>query len=263
MRVLTYNIHKGYSAVPGNFTLKGMRDRLHDLDPDLMLLQEVQGSHQKKARRVKGWPTGTQGAFIADTRWPHVIYGRSAVYDHGDHGNAILSKHDITLWENIDISNHRLERRSLLHAVIHSPGHTRDLHVICVHLDLTARGRAAQVKKLAARIASAVPTNAPLLIAGDFNDYDERAGAVLEAELGLTEIHKALHGKHAKSFPSWYPMLALDRIYTRGLVAKSAQCLTGKPWSRLSDHGALIAEFTMPRNPVVHAPLVIANGTRT
>jgi endonuclease/exonuclease/phosphatase family metal-dependent hydrolase len=243
MRVLTYNIHKGFSALPGRFTLARMRQHLHALDPDLMLLQEVQGSHARKARRVKGWAEA-QGEFLADTRWPHVVYGRNAVYDHGHHGNAILSKHDIPLWENIDISNHRLERRGLLHAVIHAPGMARDLHVICLHFDLTAHGRARQVRRLAARIAAAVPADAPLLVAGDFNDYDERAGDVLEAELGLTEIHKALHGRHAVSFPSWYPLLALDRIYCRGLIPQSARCLTGKPWSALSDHGALLAELT-------------------
>jgi endonuclease/exonuclease/phosphatase family metal-dependent hydrolase len=243
MRVLTYNIHKGFSTMPGRFTLAAMREELRALDPDLMLLQEVQGRHERKARRVRGWPEGGQGDFLAAARWPHVVYGRNAVYDHGHHGNAILSKHDLPLWENIDISNHALERRGLLHAVMHAPGLARDLHLICLHLDLTARGRKRQVQRLAERVRSAVPAEAPLLIAGDLNDYDGRAGALLEAELGLVEIHKALHGRHGATFPSWLPLLPLDRIYFRGLVPRSARTLTGKPWSALSDHGALIAEL--------------------
>ncbi|MBA3708591.1 MAG: endonuclease/exonuclease/phosphatase family protein [Planctomycetes bacterium] len=243
MKVISYNIHKGFSFGNTKFVLKRMREHLRDVNPDLVFLQEVLGAHDGHASRVDGWPKASQFEYIADTLWPHHAYGKNAVYDEGHHGNAILSKHDIVMWENIDVSNNRLERRGMLHAVIHTDDFNRDLHVICLHLDLFEGGRERQVARLAKRIEEAVPHDAPLIVAGDFNDWKERAGRILEDELDLIEIHKAVHGYHARSFPSWWPFLPLDRMYCRGLEPVEAKCLSGKPWSELSDHAALFAEL--------------------
>jgi endonuclease/exonuclease/phosphatase family metal-dependent hydrolase len=253
MRILSYNIHKGFSFGNTRFVLGKMRENLRLVDPDLVLLQEVLGSHDGHARRVRDWPKESQFEYLADTLWPHHAYGKNAVYDEGHHGNALLSKNEIMMWENIDVSNNRLERRGMLHAVVHSPECNRDVHVICLHLDLFEGGRERQVARLSERIEKTVPHDAPLIVAGDFNDWKERAGRILEQQLDLVEIHKCVHGYHARSYPSWWPFLPLDRMYCRGLQPVSADCLSGAPWCDLSDHAAYLAELRFAPSTHRHA----------
>jgi len=245
MRVLSYNIHKGFSLFNTRFILKSIRDNIREVAPDLIFLQEVLGNHAGHAKRIKGWPQESQLEYLAEKLWPHHAYGKNAVYSAGHHGNALLSKHEIRLWENIDISNNRFERRGMLHAVIASPECGRDLHLICLHLDLFENGRERQVQRLIRRIEEAVPHDAPLIVAGDFNDWKQRAGVVIEKELDLIEIHKQVHGHLARSFPSWWPFLPLDRMYCRRLLPVSARILSGQPWCDLSDHAAYVAELAM------------------
>lgn len=243
MRILSYNIHKGFTFFNTRFVLSYIRDNLRLVDPDVVFLQEVLGSHDGHARRVRGWPEQSQFEFLADRLWPHHAYGKNAVYDEGHHGNALLSKYPIVLWENIDVSNNRFERRGMLHAVIERRRHQPHLHVICLHLDLFESGRERQVARLAHRIERMVPHDAPLIVAGDFNDWKQRAGRILEQELDLVEIHKQVHGYHARSFPSWWPFLPLDRMYCRGMEIVTARVLSGTPWCDLSDHAAYLAEL--------------------
>ena len=242
LRVLSYNIHKGFSSANRRFVLQRIREVLEIIDADVVFLQEVLGAHSGHAGRVDDWPEQAQFEYIADKLWPHTAYGKNAIYSAGHHGNAILSKHGFTFTENIDISTTRLERRGLLHAALRLPGGDHDLHLICLHLDLHESGRRKQILHLCDRVASHVPAGAPLIVAGDFNDWRHHAGRLLEERLGMTEAHKTLHGNYAVSFPSWFPMLRLDRIYCRGAIPLASDALTGKPWSELSDHTPLFAE---------------------
>ena len=106
-------------------------------------------------------------------------------------------------------------------------------------LEHEGRGREA----VRQRIERLVPPQAPLIVAGDFNDWRGRATPVLERELGLHEVHRHLHGCHARTFPANRPLLCLDRIYVRGWVPRRAEALHGEPWSTLSDHAPLWAEL--------------------
>ena len=145
------------------------------------------------------------------------------------------------MFENIDISNNKLERRGLLHASIDMGPDQAPLHVVCLHLDLFERGRANQHARLVKRIHEQVPETSPLIIAGDFNDWRETASSYLGENLGVTEVFATLHGRHALSFPAWFPFLPLDRIYIRGLKPVEAKCFVQAPWDKLSDHGALFS----------------------
>jgi endonuclease/exonuclease/phosphatase family metal-dependent hydrolase len=174
LRILSYNIHKGLTVANRRFVLERMRTAIRSVDAEVVFLQEVQGEHRHHATKFADWPMDGQCEYLADSIWSHHAYGKNALYDHGHHGNAILSKHPFSAWENLDVSNNRWERRGLLHGVIRHPALQHDLHLICCHLDLFERGRKKQVQKLIDRIASAVPAECPLLVAGDFNDWRAR-----------------------------------------------------------------------------------------
>lgn len=244
--VVTYNIHKGFSPGKVKFMLPKMRDALEAINPDLILLQEVQGEHKRQEKRIKDWPDQTQFEFIADTLWPHHAYGKNAIYQAGHHGNAILSKYPFARYDNINVATTSRASRSLLHGVIDLKEHHAQLHVICIHFGLFTAERSDQLSILCERIQQTVPDDEPLLIAGDFNDWRKRNTDALEQELGLKETFKEIDGDYAKSFPAWGPTLRTDRIYYRGLDLVDCQRLKEKRWRILSDHLPLLATFSLP-----------------
>ncbi|MEW6057621.1 MAG: endonuclease/exonuclease/phosphatase family protein [Bdellovibrionota bacterium] len=243
LRVLSYNIHKGFSATNLNFILKQIKESIELVHADLVFLQEVIGHHETHKNKLKDWPTVSQFEFLADKLWPHFAYGKNAVYTEGHHGNAILSKYPITSFENIDVSTNRLESRGILHATIKIPEVDTEVHAICLHLGLFEAGRKIQINHLCKRIESLVPRNAPLIVGGDFNDWQERASPILKKKLNLEEAFLKQQGSHARTFPSWLPVFKLDRIYCRKLSVEEAKILTDGVWSSLSDHAAIYAEL--------------------
>jgi endonuclease/exonuclease/phosphatase family metal-dependent hydrolase len=238
-RLLTLNLHKGFNLWNRRFVLPELREAVRALGADVVLLQEVLGSHELHALRRKDWPAVPQYEFLADSIWKDFAYGRNAVYPNGHHGNAVLSKFPIAAHHNHDISFGRRERRGLLYCRLAAPG--CDLHVVCVHLSLFEGERRRQLARLCGLLSEVVPHGAPLLVAGDFNDWRRHAGKWL-ARCGLREAFVEAHGRHARSFPARWPLLTLDRIYFRDLTLRAAAVHSMRPWSHLSDHLPLSVE---------------------
>ncbi|HEB81245.1 MAG TPA: EEP domain-containing protein [Gammaproteobacteria bacterium] len=245
LKIVTYNIHKGFSASNWRFILHEIRHALREVDADILFLQEIQGEHLRHALKHENWPDSSQFEFLADEIWHHHAYGKNAIYDKGHHGNAILSKFDFVHWDNIDVSLMKTASRSLLHGVLTLPG-DRPLHVICVHLGLLGYERELQLRQLIQRIDSHIPHDQPMIIAGDFNDWRGRAEAWFSRVLGVSEVFKGHYGRYARTFPAWMPVLPMDRIYSRGLEVVSCRPLSGRPWRHLSDHLPLLSEFVLP-----------------
>ena len=227
------------------FILHDIKDSLRQVNADVVFLQEILGERAISKNRFDDWPNNRQFEFLADEVWRHHAYGKNAIYKSGHHGNAILSKYPFIKWENIDVSIMKSASRSLLHGTIQVPGIMQKIHIICVHLGLFGRERERQLSTLVKRISSHVPADEPLIIAGDFNDWRKRAEQHLHHDLGVKEAFKSSHGSHARSFPAWLPILSMDRIYYRGVEIVDCHRLHGQPWSRLSDHTPLLAEFRL------------------
>jgi endonuclease/exonuclease/phosphatase family metal-dependent hydrolase len=86
--------------------------------------------------------------------------------------------------------------------------------------------------------------DAPLIVAGDFNDWRNRVGEDLTRRLGLQEVFSGPAGTPVRSFPAAMPMFRLDRIYVRGFDVLRTEVHHGQPWSAISDHAALSAHLT-------------------
>ena len=243
LTIATYNIHKGFSHFNRRVVLHELRERLRELDADLVFLQEVQGEHTGHGQRFANYPDGSQHDFIAESVWPHAAYGKNSVYETGHHGNAILSRFPILQTFNTDISAHRFESRGLLHCEI-DLGEGRRVHCLCAHFGLFARGRRAQTSALVDFVRNAIPPDAPLIIAGDFNDWRNLMSHSIETELGMRDVFHLHSGQVARSFPARLPMFRLDRIYVRGFSVQQSIVHTGGAWRRLSDHAALSASLT-------------------
>lgn len=269
LRVATYNIHKGVRGVG-----PGRRLEIHNLsravaafEADLVALQEVRLFHHREAarfqRRGLEWPADGQAAFLAPAGYA-VAYRTNAVTRHGEHGNALLSRWPIGDVAHHDVSDHRFEQRGLLHVPVDWAGQV--LHVVVAHFGLVHASRVRQVERLASYLAAEVPAQAPLLVAGDFNDWGERLDAPMR-RIGLARaaapkpsdepavaaakqagLRMAAH-RHPSTFPALAPVFALDRVYLRGLHCSATQVPRGAGWRRWSDHLPLIVDLEIASGP--------------
>lgn len=179
LRIVSYNIHKGRS-LSGRDSLQALRLNLHGLRPDLMFLQEVQGRNQQRNA------SHAQHESLAAALHMNVAYGCNAVRLHTDHGNALLTHYPIISYENQDISDHVLEQRGLLHVQVKIDNQI--VHCFVVHLGLFAGGRERQIEIMVERIRDTVPDDAPIIIAGDFNDWRDELAPMFVQQLGLYEV---------------------------------------------------------------------------
>ena len=243
LTVMTVNIHKGFTALNRRFILPELRDAVRKVGADVVFLQEVMGSHARHKRRFNHLPPEPHYEFLADSIWPQYAYGKNVAYPHGDHGNAVMSKYPILYHRNHDASIVGPEKRGMLHCVLHIPARALDVHVICVHLGLAESHRAQQLELICKVAREDIPPDAPLVVAGDFNDWRRRAHDILEKGAGLREVFVQAYGEAARTFPARWPLLSLDRIYVRNATAHLPVVLPRKPWSHLSDHAPLAAEI--------------------
>lgn len=271
LRVLTLNLHKGFTVMNRRYVLAEIREAVRATGADVVFLQEVAGaaSHRhdlrpvrtlagRVGRRTASAAANTAGStgqslarmpqyeFLADTIWHQHAYGRNAVSPAGHHGNALLSKLPILRHRNVDVSLDidGVEKRGLLHCELELPNSEYPLHAICVHLGLRESQRQRQVDLLGELLRDEVPAQAPLVIAGDFNDWRLCAHERLQRELKLQEVHAHAHGRAPRTFPARHPVLRLDRIYVRNLRHVPIG-LPKRPWSHLSDHAPLAAEVML------------------
>jgi endonuclease/exonuclease/phosphatase family metal-dependent hydrolase len=243
LTVMTVNIHKGFTSFNRKFILPELRDAVRKVAADVVFLQEVLGTHEGHGKKIDDWPEAPHYEFLADSIWPQFAYGQNMVYPKGHHGNAVMSKFPIVHHQNHDVSVAGPEKRGLLHCVLQVPGHAREVHVICAHLGLAEAHRQHQLDLLCKISHTEVPDGAPLIVAGDFNDWRRRANDKLLKEAGLSEIFVTAYGESAKTFPSIFPVLSLDRIYVRNCSVHLPVVLPRRPWAHLSDHAPLAAEI--------------------
>jgi endonuclease/exonuclease/phosphatase family metal-dependent hydrolase len=266
IKVATYNIHKGMTSVRAQPRVHALKQAIAAFDAQMIFLQEVQGRHDKHAMvygnrkgSSKHWPEEAQHEFLAGDSH-HVAYGLNAAYDHGHHGNALLSAFPIQHHSNQDVSDHAYEKRGILHCVVEADG--EEVHCYVIHLGLFASSRGRQTEALVRAVCETAPPDAPVIIAGDFNDWRNELSDTLRRELGVIEVFDERRApgnrlgkmfrrgegeprqKPARTFPAALPCLPLDRIYVRGFTVETAQVMSGPKWAKLSDHAPVVATLT-------------------
>lgn len=232
IRVVSYNIHKGRSATGSRESLSDLRLGLYGLSPDLLFLQEVQGRNEREVS------LHAQHESLSAALGMNAAYGCNAVRELTDHGNALLSRFPILLHENLDISDHKLEQRGLLHVVVDMDG--TPVHCLVVHLGLFGGGRSRQVAALVDRIKNWVPLDEPILIAGDFNDWNNRLAPLFVEQLQLYEVF-AVAPKSGLRLPDTRGPIGRIRATLRGLPKPSPISQTVH---ELGNRGA--ARLTLP-----------------
>jgi endonuclease/exonuclease/phosphatase family metal-dependent hydrolase len=294
IKIATFNIHKGVmwhmrsslkAAMQGErarpqLRIHALREAITSLDADLVFLQEVQHVHRKHEENLTQWPGQPQHEFLAqigrdsqlsaemmDKRY-FSAYETNAYTKHGEHGNALLSRYPLVSTAHHDMSDHRYEQRGLLHTCVALDART-ELHTLCIHLGLLAVSRARQVAIVHRYVEENIPSDAPLVIAGDFNDWHgrikpEQLGKGLSDVTHVVDSSTPLHpllrivperiahqmtpwGRRQQrtgTFPAPLPLLPLDRMYVRGFEVQRVEvprAARGTVWHRVSDHAPLVA----------------------
>ena len=237
VRIATYNIHKGVQGVGPirRLEIHNLGHAVEQLDADIVCLQEVCKEHRTDADFFDHWPELPQAEYLAPQGYA-AVYRTNAITRHGEHGNAMLTRWKVLKDQHEDMSDHRFEQRGLLHCEVLV--HGRSVHVVVVHLGLIRASRVRQVAQLQRFIEREVPADAPLIVAGDFNEWNNWVPQALST-LGLVSSGQSYY----PTFPSLLPLLQLDHVFVRGMQPVGVTVPRGRPWWRMSDHLPLVAVF--------------------
>ena len=237
LRVATYNIHKGVQGLgpARRLEIHNLGHAVEQLDADIVCLQEVRKLHRREEQYFTRWPELPQAEFLCPEGY-FALYQTNARTKHGEHGNALLSRWPVVSQGHEDMSDHRFEQRGLLHAELKIG--RRKVHVIVLHLGLIAGSRGRQVEQMLRFIEREIPRTAPVIVAGDFNDWGGKLRPMLNGH-GFQDFI----GERALTYPSRLPLTQLDYVYCRGLKPMGLEIPRGRIWWRMSDHLPLIAEF--------------------
>ncbi len=217
--IATYNIHSCIGV-----------DRRHDpgriaavlgeLRADIIGLQEID---------TRGRGGGDQRAYFAAATGLSIVPGVQRRDHRGRFGNALLTRFPVRRVRHIDLSVAGYEPRSAIDVELAIDGH--GLRVVVTHLGLRAGERREQIRRLLEALAAHDGASDAMVVMGDLNEWRGRRG-------GITVLDRRLGRSPARrTFPSWLPVLALDRIYAAGAASLRSVAVHRSTLARLaSDH---------------------------
>lgn len=227
-RVASYNIH-GCVGVDRRLSPRRIADVIGQMRPDIVGLQEVDTI-------AHGGGTLDQLDYLAKATRMEAIAGPTLARAVGHYGNGILTRFPVKAVRRLDLSVLGREPRGLLDVDLDVEG--APLRVLATHFGLRTAERRAQVQTVLRLIAQ--DADRPAILLGDFNEWNVKGHVVqtLNAALGPSVA--------VKSYPSWWPVCSLDRIWFgpgRGVVSCAAHATFT---SRLaSDHLPVVAEIAL------------------
>jgi endonuclease/exonuclease/phosphatase family metal-dependent hydrolase len=218
---------------------------LRHYDAEVVLLQEVDDGAPRSAHLDLGRELAAAGGYS------HLAIGHNVSLRKGRYGNATLSRFPIMRERNIDLTIGRRKRRGCQHTTlaVAAAARERRLEVFNLHLGLSAVERERQVGMLVrTRELEELEPHAPCLVAGDFNDWRSRLLPVFTEALDFrcATLLKGDSSACLRTYPSFSPRGALDRIYYRGPLRLHDVRVGRLNVARVaSDHLPVVAEFEL------------------
>jgi endonuclease/exonuclease/phosphatase family metal-dependent hydrolase len=232
VKIGTYNIHKCI-GLDGRYDPERIAAVLREIDADIFCLQEV-AVRRRNHRHVD------QCFFLAEATGCNAIPSIALREHRGRFGNAILTRFPVLAARSIDLSVIGNPARGAIDADLLVGD--RVLRVIATHFGLRASERRLQVDRLIATLAEPLPPNRrvahAVLLMGDLNEWRGSSGGIraLDRRLGPSAA--------APTFPSWLPVLPLDRIYVGHPAVLHEARVYRSPLARIaSDHLPLVGEL--------------------
>ncbi len=231
LRIASYNLH-GCVGRDGDRDAARIAAVIAETGCDTIGLQEVYGLD---ALRDKLGMTAIAG--------PHHMW-------HDRHvGNALLTRRKVLAVRNHDYTWPRHEPRTALDVDLEVEGQA--VRIIVTHLGLKPAERRYQVKKLLGLLRD-TPISERVVVLGDINEWLPLGRPVrwLHAIFG--------HSPAERTFPSRWPLFALDRVWVRPRHALLAFGAHRSPLAaRASDHlpvKAIIAAQELPQRAALVRP---------
>ncbi len=230
--VASYNVHR-WAGVRGGRAFDPSRAFavIGELGADVLALQEV-------LRPSDGTDPLRE---IAGQLGYHLAFVVTRIHKRGELGNAVLSRWPLAGALAIDLSFGRLERRAALAVTVSGGGRT--LQIAATHLALVDRTRARQVQALLCHPQLA---SGPAVLMGDMNAWRST-----KASRALDDHFEARHHNEdwPASYPSVRPVLALDRLYARGVTIERMAAHSSEAARRGSDHLPIVARLRLDDDP--------------
>jgi endonuclease/exonuclease/phosphatase family metal-dependent hydrolase len=206
---------------------------LRELGADLVGLQEVD-SGQDSAGQAR------QMERLAAASGFHFIAGPTILRQDGHYGNALLTGRRAREIRRLDLSHPGREPRGAIDVDLDIDG--VPVRVIVTHLGLRPGERRSQVKRLLDVLS--LEGGRLTVVMGDINEW-------LPGSRPLRWLHRRLGKAPAvRTFPSFLPLLALDRIWVWPRKALRAVGVHGTPAARIaSDHLPVKASIDVRTSP--------------
>lgn len=234
----TWNIH-GCIGRDRRHDPERIRRVLRELDADLVALQEVEVL--KQAPHLL--------EFLSANRDWSAITGPTLKRPDGHYGNAVITRLPILRQRKVDLSLEGREPRGAIELLTQAGNHR--VRLVATHLGLRPGERRIQTLRLLELIRTPPPGPTPGLtvLAGDLNEW-----FLWGRPLRWFRNHFR-SSPAPPSFPSGWPLLALDRIW----VDPREQLLETRVWkSRLartaSDHLPVISTLRLPSQGTAPQP---------
>lgn len=226
--IASYNVHKCVGT-DGRFDPGRIAEVVGELDADIIALQEA--DERLGARQgLLDLDALARDTDLVPVHRP--ANGRS----HGWHGNLILARRGLV--QNVStIRLPGLEPRGAL--IVDLAFNDVVLRVVAAHFGLLRRSRSQQANAL---VAATADTTFPTVLLGDLNEWRVSArSSLLELMPHFGPVHAVL-----PSFPSRFPLLALDRILARPASLISSIEVHQSPLARVaSDHLPIKAKLNL------------------
>jgi endonuclease/exonuclease/phosphatase family metal-dependent hydrolase len=226
--VATYNIPTCV-GVDRRYDPARIASVLAEIDADIIGLQEVD------ARR-RGDLHHDQWEYLGAETGMTAIPGPNVDDHRGRFGNALLTRWPVLAVRLVDLSVAGCEPRGAIDVDIAVDDRT--LRVVATHFGLRAPERREQTERLLAAIVTG-PRPDAIVVMGDLNEWRGRRGGIpaLDRHLGKAPA--------PRTFPSWCPLLPLDRIYAgRPAVLQDVEAHRSSLSRLASDHLPLCARIT-------------------
>jgi endonuclease/exonuclease/phosphatase family metal-dependent hydrolase len=175
--------------------------------------------------------------YLAAATGLQAVPGPAVERRNGHYGNVLLTSCKVLDVHKLDLSYLRREPRGAIDADLDIGG--EPVRVIVTHLGLRPNERRFQVKKLLTALSER--RTRIVILLSDFNEWlpTGRSLRWLHTHLGKTAL--------VRTFPSRFPVFALDRIWVSPPAALTELCCLRTPLTRIaSDHLPLKGTIRVP-----------------
>jgi endonuclease/exonuclease/phosphatase family metal-dependent hydrolase len=224
----SYNIHRCI-GIDGRHEPDRVAAVLREIDADVVALQEVDARYHVE-------DGVDQIVHLAAATGREAVPGPVLQNHRGTYGNGLLVRAGVVSVRQIDLSHRGRERRGALDVELKIDQHR--VRVVAAHLGLRAAERRRQIGHLLGLLRDHRDT--PLVLLGDFNEWFVRSPL-------LVRLHRRFGAMPSlRTFPSRFPVFALDRIWVQPRAALLDVRVHRSPLARrASDHLPLTARVRL------------------